>query len=685
MFDLLGVPAALGRTLVAGSDESVPEVVIGHGLWIRRFGGDTDIVGRTARLDGRTYSIVGVMPPSFRFAPFWATRAELWAPLALADRATSNGQSLRLFARLRDGVSREAAQDEMTAIAAALEVERPGTNRDVTVTPLHELAVGDARQSILVVFVAVGFVLLVACANVAHMLLARATAREKEVAVRAALGAGRRRLIRQFVTESLLLSMAGGAAGAALAHGLVVVIRSLAASALPRTDLVAIDGRVLLFAMAVSVLTGLLFGLAPVLKLSRPNLSAVLGEAGRGTSAAKRTRRVRGVLMASEVALAIVLLIGAGLTLRSFASLRAVDPGWNPDPILSMIVSVAGTSESSPGRRTAFYDQLAESVASLPGVSAATFINHAPLAGDIWTLPLEIDGRPEPPPGEGVSAAYRVVYPGYFEVMDIAVRQGRGIDDRDRLEAPGVVVINEHLAGSVWPGEDPTGKRLKVAGSEWLTVVGVAENTFMYDWAAPPSNELYVAYRQTAMYREDQAEHAAYMTLIARGDEPAALEEPIRRLVRGLAPDVTVSAVLPMREVVAGATSGARFLMALLGGFAAVALVLAAVGVYGVTSYDVAGRRREIGIRLAMGAAPRQVLLQVVGRGMLVVLLGATAGVAGAYALSGLLAGSLFGIEPTDPVVFASVPLALAAVALVASAIPSWRASRVSPMAALGE
>jgi predicted permease len=351
-----------------------------------------------------------------------------------------------------------------------------------------------------------------------------------------------------------------------------------------------------------------------------------------------------------------------------------------------MIVSVAGTAESSAGRRTAFYDDLVASVEAMPGVSRASFVNHLPLGGDVWTLPVDLEGRPEPAPGDEVSAAYRVVYPGYFETMDLDVRRGRGIEAGDRAEALAVVVVNAHMADAVWPGEDPLGKRLMVAGSEWATVVGVVENAFAYDWAAPPANELYLPYRQSPSYREDPVEHMSYLTLVVQADgDPAALEAPVRRLVRDRAPDVTVSAVLPMRDVVAGATSGARFLMALLAAFAGIALVLAAVGVYGVTSYDVAGRRREIGIRLAMGAAPRQVLWQVVRRGMGVVLAGMAIGLLGAYAVSGLLAGALFGIEPTDPLVFGVVPAVLGAVALVASVIPSWRAARVSPMAALGE
>ena len=687
MFPLLGVSPALGRALAA--DELAREVVISHGLWLRRFGGEASAVGREIRLDGEAYTVVGVMPERFAFAPFWATQAELWGPLPLAARATSGGQSLRVFARLRDAGDLAPAREAMRAVTTELERLDPGSNRDVTVTPLKALVVGDVRQPIVVVFVAVGLVLLVACANVAHMLLARATAREREIAVRAALGAGRRRLARQFVTESLLLALLGAALGVGLAQASMGLLQRLAGSSVPRIDQVALDARVLAFAAGLSVLTGLLFGLAPVAKLFRPDLATSLGSEGRGASVGRRTRRTRGLLMASEVAMAVALLIGAGLTLRSFAGLRAVDPGWDPHPVLSMAVSVSGTAESPEGRRVAFYQRLIERMRALPGVTHASAINHVPLAGDIWTFPFEIEGRPAPPPGEEPRAAYRVVFPGYFETMGLRLVGGRAIDERDTLDAPGVVVVNQHLAETHWPGEDPIGKRVsfpRFPRGGWAAVVGVVENAFVYDWAAPPASEAYLPFLQNGWFRQNPEPHTAYMTFVARVDgDPAALEPSIRAVVRSLAPDVTVSDVLPLRLVVTRATSGARYLMSLLGAFAGIAFVLAAVGVYGVTSYDVASRRREIGIRLAMGATPRQVLRQVVARGMALVGLGLVAGLAAAYALSGLLAGILYGVTPTDPTVFGGVVLALGAVALLASLIPSWRATRVNPAAVLGK
>jgi len=684
MFRLLGVAPELGRTLDV-ADADAREVVISHGLWVRRFGADETLLGRDIRLDAEVFTVVGVMPETFRFAPFWATGAELWAPLPLASRAGSGGQSLRVFARLADGTSLAAARDRVAALTAELERRDPGTNRNVTVTPLKEMVVGDVRPSILVVFAAVGFVLLVACANVAHMLLVRATAREREIAVRAALGAGRGRLVRQFLTESLLLSGAGAAAGALLAGATLGTLRLLAGQQVPRVDTMALDQRVLWFVAGVAVITGLAFGLAPIARLFRTDLTGTLAQDGRTTSSGRRGLRMRGLLMASEVAMAATLLVGAGLTLRSFVGLQAVDPGWDPDPVLTMIVSVAGTAESPEGRRVTFYQDLLDAVRALPEVEGASAINHAPLAGDVWTFPFEVEGRPAPPAGDEPTAAFRVVFADYFDTMGLRLVKGRALDRRDTLTSLPVVAVSEQLAARHWPGEDPIGKRLAFPDTGWLTVVGVVENAFAYDWAAPPASEAYLPFLQNAWYRENPAPHTAYMTLVARAKgDPASLEPALRAAVRTLAPDVTVSAVQPMRDVVKGSTSAARFLMSLLGAFAGTALVLAALGVYGVTAYDVAGRRREIGIRLAMGASPRQVLRQVLARGLMLVALGLAAGLAAASTLSQLLAGLLYGVEPTDPLVFIAAPATLAVCAIGATALPCWRATKLNPAEVLG-
>jgi putative ABC transport system permease protein len=513
------------------------------------------------------------------------------------------------------------------------------------------------------------------------MLLARATARGKEVAVRAALGAGRRRLIRQFLTEVLLLCAAGGIAGTLLAAAAVTAMVRLAGTSVPRLDSVALDGRVLAFVVVVSALSGIVFGVSSVLRLSRPDPASTLRDEDRGSSTGRGTRRARGVLMISEVALTCVLLVGAGLMLRSFVVQRRADPGWDAARVVSMIVSVSGTAESPAGRRTAFYQSTIDAIRALPGVEQASAINHLPLAGDIWTLPITVEGAPTPAPGDEPSAAYRVVFPDYFETFGVDMVRGRGFSNQDTLDVPPVVVVNEYLAARTWPGQDPIGRRLEILGSGWATVVGVAKNTFLYEWAGAPSAEAYLPYLQSRRHQEEPAPHTAYMTLVVRArEDPALLVPAVRGVVRSIAPDVTVSDVLLMRAVAGEATAGARFLFALLGGFAAVALTLASVGLYGVISYDVASRLREIGIRLALGASPRQVLSHVVGRAMTLVALGTGVGLAGAYLLSGLLAGVLHDVPASDPLVFGAVPMTLCVVAALACLIPAWRASRVQPL-----
>ncbi len=674
---MLGVAPARGRVLRAGED-ALQEVVIADSLWQRLFGADLAIIGRPVTLDGRPV-VVGVMPPSFKFAPFWATRAELWAPLPLAPRANSrSGNSLRVFARLKDGVTVEQARAEMTSIAANLEKQFPGSNRNVTVTPLKDVVVGDVRASLLVLFGAVGLVLLIACANVAHMLLSRATGREREVAVRMALGAGRSRLVRQFFTESALLAAAGGIAGVLLAQQSLHLLVVLAGRSVPRMESVTLDSRMLAFAGAISVLTAIVFGLVPALRFSRPNLVTSLRDAERGSSAGRRSHRLRQFLIASEMALAVMLLVGAVLMLRSFAALRAVDPGWVPDRVLAMVVSVTGSAEAPAGRRTAFYDQVLARVRALPGVERASFTNHLPLAGDIWGWPFAVEGRPAPPRGDEPTATYRVIYPGYLETMSLPLLRGRDIQETDDNTAPGVVIVNQFMAEKIWPGQDALGKRMRLIDSPdnpWLTVIGVVKNAVRSDWTAPAEEEMFLPYRQTRALQASQGAFASYMTLVLRASgDPTTLAAPVRGAIREIAPDVTVSEVIAMRDVVAQATDGVRFLLVLLGVFAAVAVVLAAVGIYGVMSYIVIGRLHEMRIRIALGATPPQVRRLVVGQGLRVAGAGLAVGVAGAV-LVARASSTVFYAPVTDPLTFVAVPLGLGLIAVVASYLPARKAT----------
>jgi predicted permease len=688
---LLGVQPLLGRMFLPEEDQRgrEHEVIVSFRAWQRRFGGDSGIIGRSVVLDGEKYMVIGVLPPEFKFAPFWATKAELWAPLSLTGRETERGgNSLRVFARLKPGVTLEQARAEMATITSRLEQQYPGTNRDYVVLPLKEKVVGDIRPALLVLLGAVSFVLLIACANVAHMLLARSAARQKEVAVRRALGAGRSRMIRQFLTESLLLMLLGAGAGLVLARWGIRILVTLSPASIPRVDTITLDSRVLLFMLAVSVLTGVCFGVAPALQVSAANLNDSLKEGGRGSTEGFRRNRLRSLLVASEFALALILLIGAGLMIRSFVALQAIDPGFNPDHVLSMVVSVTGSESGEPSHRVAFDQALLERVRVLPGVKSASAINHLPLAGDLWTRSFFIQGRPIPHPGEAPEAVYRVAWPGYFHTMDIPILRGRDFTDGDDLNSPAVVVVNEALAGQCWPGENPIGKRFSLEDSlpslRWLTVVGVVKNAKQKDWAATPDIEMYLPYLQNRDYLMDPHSHFSYLTLVVRtSGDPASLASAIASQVWALDRDVTVSQVQTMQQVVMDSTAQPRFNLLLLGAFAGVALTLAGVGIYGVMSYSVSRRTHEIGVRMALGAKRADVLKLVTRQGMMLALVGAATGLAGSFGLRRMMSSLLYGVHPDDPVTIIGVFILLAAVALIANYIPARRATKVDPMVAL--
>jgi putative ABC transport system permease protein len=691
IFPILGVQPLLGRAFLPDEDQAGKdrEVVISYSSWQQRFGGDAKIVGRPMTLDGQTYTIVGVMPRDFKFAPFWATKAELWVPLVLGDRmASRTGASLRIFARLAPGINLAQARAEMATITARLNKEYPGTNKDIVVRPLKDKVVGDVRPALLVLWGAVGFVLLIACANVAHMLLARGAVRQKEIAVRTALGARRGRVIRQFLTESILLAMVGGVAGLLLAFWGIRVLVALSPAGIPRVETIGLDARVLWFMLAVSLLTGIAFGLFPALQASRVSLNDSLKEGGRGSTESIGRNRMRSLLVASEFALALILLIGAGLMIRSLIALQAIDPGFSPHHLLTMVVQTAGSKAGEPANRTTFFGQLLERVRALPGVQSASFINHLPLAGDIWGLPFWVEGRPIPPPGEGMVAVYRVVMPGYFHAMEIPILRGRDISEADHTNAPGVVVINEALANRVWPGEDPIGRQISLddpnKSPNWLTIIGVTRNARQNEWAAPSSFEIYLPFLQNHEFEASAKSAWSYLTLVARSTgDPAALFAEIESEVRSLDRNVAVSQVQTMDQVVADSTAQPRFYVMLLASFAAVAMVLAAVGIYGVMSYSVSRRTHEIGIRMALGAGRREVLRLVVGQGMILALAGAAVGLLGALALTRLMATLLYGVKPYDPATFLVVSCVLCLVALAANYFPARRATKIDPMVAL--
>lgn len=692
LLPLLGVEPLLGRVFVPGEDQKgfEHEVVLSYGLWQRRFGGSPEALGKPMILDGEKYTVVGVMPPTFKFAPFWATRVELWAPLAFGERIHARGgNSLRIFARLKPGVSLEKAQSDIATVTARLEQQYPGTNRDVIVTPLKENVVGKIESPLLLLLGAVGFVLLIACANVAHMLLARTADRQKEIAVRTALGAGRGRVIVQFLTENLLLAGIGAAGGLLLAYWGTEALIALSPANIPRLDTVAINKSVVLFLLGLTIVTAVLFGLAPAIHATAGNLSNSLKEGGRSGSDGVLRNRLRNFLVISEFALAFVLLIGAGLTIRSFIALQSSDPGFNPRNVLSMIVSVAGSKEAEPGKREVFYRQLLQQVRELPGVVSASGVNHLPLAGDSWGYSFVIEGRPTPRPGEYPGAIYRIAMPGYFETMHLQLRRGRSIAVNDDTRAPGVVIINERAASLYWPGEDPIGKRIAFDSKTkelptWLTVIGVIANAKQEGWADDPQPEVYRAALQHPEFLGSELSRIAYITLVVRTNgNPGDMTNAVKNVVWSINRNLPVSSVLTMDQVVADATAQPRFEMLLLGVFGVVALLLAAVGIYGVMSYSVSRRTREIGIRISLGASRAAVLRMILRQGMTQSIVGSFLGIAGALVLSRLMVKMLYGVQPHDPATYSCVAIVLIAAALFASCIPARKASRIEPMVAL--
>ena len=694
---MTGVRPVLGRLLRPEEDAPSSErpIVLSWGFWQRRFAGRSDALGKPLIVDGDSYTVVGVMPRGFDFPMFWATGVQMWTPLALGERASSRqSQSLRIFARLAPGASLDAARSQIRTITANLERAFPGTNRNVTVTPLTTLVVGAVRAALLVLLGAVGFVLLIACANVAHMLLARASARHREMTVRLALGASRRRLLRQLLTESLVLAAIGGAIGVMLARGGLQMLVALAGDSLPRVEGISLDPWVLAFTAAVSLLTGLGFGLLPAVRVSRTEMAEALRDGARGSTEGAQRGRIRSVLVASEIALALILLTGAGLAMRSFVALRSIDSGFDSHGVLTAMVSLKGTADAPPGRRLAFYTSMLERVRQLPGVESASLINHLPIAGDIWGFPFIVEGRPRPQPADVPSAAYRVVFPGYFKAMRLPILRGRDVSDADRLGTPDVALVNDFFARRYWPNEDAVGKRIAInpegGQPRWSTVIGVVKNAVRSDWSSPPEEEMFVPYLQNSIYLESDGGHVAYMTLVLRGScvtrgpcDVGSLAPSVREAIAALNRAVPVTAVQTMDDVVSGANARPRFTLVLLATFAVVALVLAAVGIYGVISYAVSRRTHEIGVRMALGATPSNVVRLIIGQGMRVVAAGVVAGLGGALLVTRLMTNVVYGVRVTDPLTYGGVALLLTSVALLASYIPARRATRIDPLASM--
>jgi putative ABC transport system permease protein len=681
MFHLLGINPVLGRTFNTGEDQigSDHVIVLSHRLWQRRFGSNENIIGQQLTLDGANYQVIGVMPAQFQFAPFWATNTELWVPLNLTARTNDRkGRSLRVFGRLKPFVSRIQAQAEVATIFSRLEQQYPDANKGLalTVESLHEKVVGKTRNALLILLGAVGFVLLIACANVANLLMTRASSRRKEIALRIALGASRARIARQLLTESVILAFMGGAFGLFLGFLGIRALLQLAPETLPRMQAVGIDVYVLGFTLLLSLVTGLLFGIAPVMQVRRSSFNATLKEGGRSSADGGRHSIGRRALVVSEVALALMLLIGGGLLVRSFLRLVSVDPGFNPHNVLTMTISLAGSELKTGEQRAAFFDQLQQQVRSLPGVQAVSAINHLPLAGDLWTLGFTIEGRPALLPGESQGAVYRIVRPEYFQAMGATLLNGRDFTTRDNDRSPGVVIINESLARRYWPNENPLGKRITVAKDGLREIVGVVKDTQQGEWAATARPEVYLPHQQAPSPRS--------MSLVVRSNsDPLSLANAVQSSVWAIDKNLPVSEIRTMDDVVSDAVGSQRFNAALLGLFSAVALILAVVGIYGVLSDSVTSRTHEIGVRLALGAQGSDVLKMIVRQGMVLVGIGIAIGLFGAYLLTQLLASLLYQVSTTDRITFLAIPLALALVALGACLVPARRATKVDPLVAL--
>ena len=718
IFSVLGTRTELGQGFIAADDarESVRGVLVSRRLWDRRFTGRRSVEGATLTLDGVTRAVIGVLPASFAFvnAP---REPDVWLPLGLdpfRDRIYARGATaLGVVAKLRAGVPPTAAQNELTAIAVDLAREEPTFNRgwSLNLVPLREQAVGTVRDGLLMLLGAVALVLLIGCANVANLLLARASSRHQEIAVRAALGASRGRLVAQMLTESVLLSVAGGAAGLFVAAWLVELPAAVPLAApsvfVPYTaqpDDVTLDGTVLAFTLGLSILTGLIFGLAPALRASKPSLYSALSARGHGSGDPARVR-TRQALVVAEVAVSLTLLIGAGLLLRSFVTLRSNDPGFRPDHVLAVDIDLPASRIASDSRREQFFDALLGRVAALPSVVSVGGIEQLPLSGPQQTTDFRILGAPPPAPGDEPDVSYASVTPGYFDAMSLALVRGRLLGAQDDARSPRVAVINETMARRFWPNDDPIGKRLALsieslrfdrpnapprldfeAGAR--EIVGVVADVRSSGMAEAPLPASYVPFAQRPVGNLSIAVRMRCARAVQRdgamtGCDPMRLVPPIRAAVRALDPDQPISAAVAMSDVVAASLREPRDRTTLLSAFAIVAVLLAAVGVYGVMAYGVTERTREIGVRVALGAAGPDVVRLVVGGALRMTAAGVVLGLAGGVVASRLLASMLYGVTPIDLPTYVGAPLIIFGVGVLASWLPARRAARVDPASAL--
>jgi predicted permease len=686
MFDLLGAQAMLGRTLEADDAEPSRQdsVVLSYGLWQRRFGGDKDVVGKTVQLNANVFTVVGVMPPDFQLffkgASLTGNRAEIWAPMMFGnDDRVRRGRYATAVARLKDGGARQQAQQQMDSIAAALENQYPDFNTGwgISVIPFREQLSGEMQRPLWVLLGAVALVLLIACANVANLLLARATSRRREMAIRLAIGASRGAVIRQLLVESSALAFMGGAAGLLLAMWGIDVLFGLAPKELLPAGGARINLFVLLFTFLISLVTGAVFGLVPALEASRTDINETLKEGSKAVSGG-RSHRLRNLFVVAEVAMALVLLIGAGLLIKSFERLQSVDPGFNPTNLLTLRVSLPFAKYPKSEQTGRFFRDALARMRQLRGVRSASAVSFLPFTGPGAATGFMVAGKPFPLPGQWPVADVRVCDADYFQTMGIRLIEGRTFTEQEQAEKRHVVVINETLARQIFPGEDPIGRKLIIEmmndppPSEIIGVIGDVKHKG-YDAEVRPMT-----------YWPHVELSYSSMTLVARTDgNPLNYVSAVRGEVQALDPDQPIASVYTMEQLMRESVARARFITMLLTIFAGVALILSAVGIYGVMSYTVTQRTHEIGIRIALGATNRNVVSMVVAEGMKIMAIGLAVGLTGAVMLTRVMASLLFNVSASDPITFVLVAIGLTAVGFSACLLPARRAAKTDPMAAL--
>lgn len=685
-FQMLGVNPALGRTLLPDDDrpDADPVLVLSYELWQRRFGGDPNIVTQTLTIDGKIFTVVGIMPAQFRFPPFFQ-RPELWMPLGLYAqrwlRSREERPGIYAIGRLSKGVTIEQARTEMDAIASQLESQYPSANSGsrISVLPLRDQVIGSAKPALLIPLAAVGVVLLIACANVANLLLARGIGRRKEISIRLALGASRTRVIRQLLAESLLLSLLGAALGLALSMPALKLLTTLSPGNIPRVSEVNIDGSVLVFTLALSVLTGIVFGLVPALHSSKADLTVVLNESGRGIAGSFWQKQIRGILVIFEVALMLVLLVISGGMLRSFVQLVQTSPGFSSSGVLTMQISLPAYKYSDDGQRRLFFENLVRQVTTLPGVESAAVVAPLPVSGIGLLDRIVVEGQPVPPPSEIPWVDVAILSPDYFRVMDVPLMQGRYFTDRDSATSVPVAIIDDEMAGHYWPNEIPLGKRIRLGppGSAfpWLQVIGVVGHIKNYGVAGESRMQV---------FRPVAQQPFPAMALVTRSKvDPGSLSAAIQQQVSSIDKDQPVFAISTMDRVVAASVASRRLSVVLLGMFSALALTLSSVGVYALMANSVREQMREISIKMALGADYRNMMKALLGQGAKLVVIGAVIGVVASLAFGRVLGSLLFEMPSADGSIYLSAVVILFVTGLASCYLAARRIKAISPMTAL--